>query len=90
MKYTSGTLTVRNTSENKITLYGPIQVVLTQLPAGISLANPSGSYLGNPYITVAGPITLAPGGSVSVPVQFNNLHDVKVNFVAMTYSGQFN
>jgi glycosidase len=89
-KYTSGTLTVRNTSENNIPLYGPIQVVLTQLPAGVSLANASGSYLGNPYVTVAGPITLAPGGSVSVPVQFNNPQNVKVNFVAVTYSGQFN
>jgi len=81
---------VRNTSENNITLYGPIQVVLTQLTAGVSLANASGSYLGNPYVTVGGPITLAPGGSVSVPVQFNNPQNVKVNFVAVTYSGQFN
>ena len=89
-KYTSGTLTIRNTSTNSITLYGPVQVVLTQLTAGVSLSNATGTYLGNPYITVSGTITLAPGAAISVPVQFNNPQDVKVNFVAVTYSGQFN
>jgi glycosidase len=87
---TSGTMTVRNTSENNINLYGPIQVVLTQLPAGVTLANPTGSYLGNPYITVPGVTTLVPGASASVQVQFNNPANVKVRFTSTTYSGQFN
>ena len=87
---TSGTMTVRNTSENNINLYGPIQVVLTQLPAGVTVANPTGSYLGNPYITVPGVTTLVPGASASVQVQFNNPANVKVRFTSTTYSGQFN
>ena len=90
MKYTSATMTVRNTSQNNITIYGPLQVVLTQLTPGVTLANPSGSYLGNPYITIPGGTTLPPGASSSVQVQFNNPGNVKVNFTAVTYSGQFN
>jgi hypothetical protein len=87
---TSGTMTVRNTSESNINLYGPIQVVLTQLPTGVTLANPTGSYLGNPYITIPGVTTLVPGASASVQVQFNNPANVKVRFTSTTYSGQFN
>ena len=85
---TSGTLTVRNTSHNKV--YGPIQVVLTRLPRGVTLANPTGTYLGNPYITVPGVTTLVPGAAASVSVQFNNPGNVKVRFTSTTYSGQFN
>jgi hypothetical protein len=87
---TRGTITVRNTSENNINVYGPIQVVLTQLPPGVTLANPSGCYLGNPYITVPGVTTLVPGASASVQVRFNNPANVKVRFTSTTYSGQFN
>jgi hypothetical protein len=87
---TRGTMTVRNTSENNINVYGPIQVVLTQLPPGVTLANPTGSYLGNPYITVPGVTTLVPGASASVQVRFNNPANVKVRFTSTTYSGQFN
>ena len=87
---TSGTMIVRNTSENNISVYGPIQVVLTQLPSGVTFANPTGTYLGNPYITVPGVTRLVPGAAASVPVQFNNPGNVKVRFVSTTYSGQFN
>ena len=83
-------MTVRNTSVNNINLYGPIQVVLTQLPTGVTLANPTGTYLGNPYITIPGVTTLVPGASASVQVQFNNPANVKVRFTSTTYSGQFN
>jgi hypothetical protein len=89
-KYTSATLTVRNTSENNVTIYGPLQVVLTQLTPGVTLTNATGSYLGNPYITSPGVTTLSPGASASVQVQFNNPGNVKLNFTAVTYSGQFN
>jgi hypothetical protein len=87
---TSGPMIVRNTSQNNINVYGPIQVVLTQLPPGVTLANPTGTYLGNPYITVPGVTTLVPGASASAPVQFNNPGNVKVTFTSTTYSGQFN
>ena len=86
----SGTMTVRNTSENNSNVYGPIQVVLTQLPPGVAVANPTGTYLGNPYITVPGVTTLFPGAAASVSVQFNNPGNAKVRFTSTTYSGQFN
>ena len=89
-KYTYATMTVRNTSVNNVTIYGPLQVVLTQLTPGVTLANGTGSYLGNPYITIPGVTTLAPGAAASVQVQFNNPGNVKPNFTAVTYSGQFN
>jgi hypothetical protein len=87
---TRGTMTVRNTSEHNIKVYGPIQVVLTHLPAGVTFANPTGSYLGAPYITIPGVTTLVPGASAAVQVQFNNPANVKVRFASRTYSGQFN
>jgi hypothetical protein len=85
-----GTMIVRNTSQNNITLYGPIQVVLTHLPPGVTLTNATGTYLGNPYITVPGVTTLVPGASASVQVHFNNPGNVKVRLTSTTYSGQFN
>jgi hypothetical protein len=90
LKYTNAKMTVRNTSENNITVYGPIQVVLTQLPPGVTLANGTGTYLGNPYITVPGVTTLVPGAAASVQLQFNNPENVKIRFASTTYSGQFN
>jgi glycosidase len=88
-KYTSATMTVRNTSLNNINVYGPLQVVLTQLTLGAALENATGNYLGNPYITIPGVTILPPGASASVQVQFNNPGNVKLNFTAVTYSGQF-
>lgn len=86
--HTQATLTVRNISSNNI--FGPLQVVLTNLPSGVSLSNATGTYLGNPYITVPGVGALAPGRSVSVRLQFTNPGNVKVTFTSVTYTGQFN
>ena len=85
---TQATLTVMNTSSNNI--FGPLQVVLTNLPSGVSLSNASGTYLGNPYITVPGVGTLTPGGSASVELQFTNPGNMNVTFTPVTYAGQFN
>ena len=87
-RYTSGTMIVRNTSGRNI--YGPLQVVLTDLPPGVTLANASGTYLGNPYITIPRVTRLEPGAAASVQVQFNNPGRVKLRFEPITYSGQFN
>ena len=84
----SDTMTVRNTSERNI--YGPLQVVLTELPPGVTLLNATGTYLGKPYITIPGVTKLEPHRSASVRVQFNNLRNGKLRFESKTYSGQFN
>jgi hypothetical protein len=82
------TLTVRNTSPKNI--FGPIQLVLTNLTSGVSLSNATGAYLGSPYITVAVTGTLGPGKSLSVQLQFNNPGNVEINFSPVTFTGQFN
>ena len=62
------TFTVTNTSGSAIT--GPIQLVLTALPAGVTGANNAGTYNGSPYWTATSS-NLAAGASVSVTVQLN-------------------
>jgi glycosidase len=87
-KYTSGTLRVRNTSGRNV--FGPLQVVLTDLSPGVTLANAAGTYLGSPYITIPRVTRLEPGAAASVQVQFNNPANEKIRFTPATYSGQFN
>ncbi len=86
--YNTGTITVKNTSHANV--YGPLQVVLTHLTQGVTLSNETGTYQGNPYITVPNVTTLGPGQSASVNVTFNNPGRVQVTFTPVTYSGQFN
>ena len=81
-----GTLTVTNTRGAAIN--GPVQVVLTNLTSGVTLANASGQRNGSPYITVA-PGGLAPGASASVSVQFNNPSNGFINYTPVTVSGTF-
>jgi hypothetical protein len=80
-------MTVRNISEEKY--LRPAASVLTDLPPGVTLANATGTYLGNPSITIPGVTTLKPGDAASVEVEFNNLSNVKVGFTPVTYAGQF-
>jgi glycosidase len=87
-KYTTGTLTVRNTSST--TIYGPLQSVLTNLTSGVTLANANGSYQGSPYITMPTSNSLGPGKSTQVTLQFNNPNGVPVSCTPVVYSGQFN
>jgi hypothetical protein len=83
----NGTMTVRNTSAQSIA--GPIEIVLTHLAAGVTLSNATGTTGGNPYITVPGVVSLAPGQSASVSVQFNDSLNVLITFTPVTYSGGF-
>jgi hypothetical protein len=86
-KYRNGRMTVRNISKEKY--LRPAASVLTDLPPGVTLANATGTYLGNPYITIPGVTTLKPGDAASVEVEFNNPSNVKVGFTSVTYAGQF-
>jgi glycosidase len=87
-KDAGGTLIVRNISRR--TIYGPLQVVLTDLPRGVTLANATGTYLGSPYITIPRVTRLEPGAAASVQVRFNGPGREKPRFIPITYSGQFN
>ena len=83
----NGTMTVTNTSASPIT--GPIDVVLTNLTAGVTLVNGNGSFNGNPYLVMPGVTTLNPGQSANVALSFSNPGSVRIDFTAVTYSGTF-
>ena len=82
----SATMTVTNTTGAPIS--GPIQVVLTNLTAGVTMWNNTGIRNGSPYITVS-PGTLAPGAAVSVSIQFQNPSNGFITYTPVTDSGTF-
>jgi hypothetical protein len=83
-RYT-GSLTVKNTVSSAIG--APVQVLLTGLPASVTLANSSGSWKGSPYVTLPGNAALNPGQSASVELQFTNPAGEEIKFTSVVYSG---
>jgi hypothetical protein len=81
----NGTVTIANTSSAAIN--GPLQIVLTSLTTGVTLANATGSFAGNRYITVPLSGSLGPGQSTTVAVQFKNPANAAINFTPVIYSG---
>lgn len=84
-KYT-GTFSFTNTGTRA--LAGPFQVVFGGLPAGVSLANATGSHAGAAYVTVNA-ASLAPGATASFAVSFSNPSKVTINYSASIYAGNF-
>lgn len=84
-KYT-GTFAFSNTGSSA--LHGPFQVVFGGLPAGVTLANASGSHAGAPYVTVNA-ASLAPGATASFAVSFSNPSKVTINYSASIFAGNF-
>ena len=80
-----GTITVTNTGTQ--TIASPIEVVLNGLTPGVTLANAAGSFGGSPYVTAN--TSLAPGQSVSLPVQYSNPGNVAITMTLKIYSGAF-
>ncbi len=86
----TGTETITNTSS--VTISGPIEVVLANLVSGATLVNATGTvpsglpYAGSPYITSSAS-SLAPGASVSVPVQFTYTGSAPISATTKTLSG---
>jgi hypothetical protein len=75
------------TNVGKTPLAGPIQVLLTGLPSGVTLSNASGTVGGIPFITVSAG-TLNPGTSGSVSIQFSNPSNQSIAYQSFTYAGQ--
>jgi hypothetical protein len=90
-----GTVTITNIGSTPIAT--PIQSVFTNLKSTIVLTNKTGTissagpYAGAPFITV--PIlnnsSLAPGASVTFPVQFVYVGTAPISYVSKTLSGGF-
>ncbi len=81
----SGTISIKNTST--ATINGPINVLLQNLSAGVTLTNAAGTEGGVPYITGTGPI--APGATLTLPVTFTNPARVPLNYDVRVVSGNF-
>jgi hypothetical protein len=82
----NGTVTVKNIGTTMIA--GPLEVVFTALPSGVTLANATGSIGGLTYLTLSS-ASLVPGQSATVNVQFQNPGNVQINFTPVIYSGGF-
>jgi hypothetical protein len=77
------TFTITNGSSKSMA--APLQLVLTGLSSGVTVANASGSFRGNSYLTASGS-ALASGASVSVAVQFSDPTDVAILTTAVVYT----
>jgi hypothetical protein len=68
-----GTIKVKNIDAQDVN--GPIAMVFADLPAGVSLVNPTGLFMGNPYLVIPSleddTKMLAVNQTVSFPVQFS-------------------
>jgi hypothetical protein len=76
-KQYSSTVTITNTSPSTISI--PLAALLNNLTPGVTLANASGSSNGAPHVAAAVQ-DIAPGQSISIPLQFNNPSNLKITF----------
>ena len=83
----NGTLTITNTGTQ--TIPGPIQLVLNNLPLGVTVINASGLTNGSPFLTIPGAASLGPGKSASVSVHFHDPLNLTISAHVLVYSGNF-
>jgi hypothetical protein len=79
--------TVTVTNQSRQTIAGPLELVLTGFPAGVTLYNPTGTTGGNPYVTFSGVPSLAPGHSASVRIEFQAPSAGRIAYTPQIYSG---
>lgn len=79
----NGTFTITNTSSQVIT--GPIEMVLSNLPAGVTGANSAGMFNGNPYWVITTG-SLAAGAKALVTVEFSKTSpSLAITYTATIY-----
>jgi hypothetical protein len=81
----NGTVTITNNGTS--TINGPFQIVFSSMPGGVTLVNATDTFGGNPFFTVPAVVSLAPGQSAAVNVQFSNPTSAKITFTPITYVG---
>lgn len=79
----SGTVTVTA----RALLQAPLFVVLTQLPAGITVTNAQGTLPSGPWGELS-TTPIAAGQTISFPVVFSDPTNVRMSFVVKLYAGQ--
>jgi hypothetical protein len=82
----STTVTLLNQSSQAIS--GPLQFVVTNLPSGVTLYSPTGTYSGSPYVTIPG-ASLAAGASTTVKLEFKASSAAQIAYTPVVYSGTF-
>jgi hypothetical protein len=80
-------VTIKNISTTAIN--APLEIVFSALPAGVTLANATGTAAELPYLAVSGIGRLTPGQSATVNVQFRNAGKLQITFTPVIYSGGF-
>lgn len=80
----TGTVKITNTGGHNIG--AQLQVLFEGLPAGVTLANATGTRRGVPYIQLN---ALAAGGTIDVPVQFSNPSRAAISYTSRAIAGQF-
>jgi predicted extracellular nuclease len=86
-KQYTGTLTITNVSSSSIV--SPLQLVLSNLSAGATLANATGTGPVGPYITAMSSGSLAPGASVAVTVRILAPQTSSPTYTPLVYTGSF-
>jgi uncharacterized protein YjdB len=79
------TLTIKN--DGAVAEPGPIQALFSNLPPGVSLGQESGTFNGDPYITIMN--GLGPQQSMSLAVSFSDPGSVDIVYSLEFYSGAF-
>ena len=79
-KLYSANLTVTNTGS--ATISGNLTLTLDDLTTGVTMTNATGSNSGFP--TIGSVVSLAPGASTTLPVQFSNPSNLLINFNPLT------
>lgn len=89
-----GAITITNSGSTSLS--APLQAVFTNLTFEVAMIGPTGAvpvsnslYPGVPYITVSSIDALAPGASLTFPVQFLNPFHVAVGYVLRVLAGGF-
>jgi predicted extracellular nuclease len=83
----TGVLTISNISS--ATLAAPLQLVVSNLPAGETAANATGTGSAGPYITAMAAGSLAPEASAQVTVRITGPQTASPAFTPLVYSGTF-
>jgi hypothetical protein len=86
-KQYSGTVAITNTSGAAIA--GPLELVLTNLTAGATLANADGIPTNGPYVTTLASGPLAPGSSVTATIRITAPQANAPTFTPLVFSGNF-
>lgn len=80
-----GTASVSVSNSGTSPLATPLKLVVEGLPAGVTLANASGSVHGNPYLAL--PSAINPGVTASFTLHFSNPGALPISYLVRVHSG---